>query len=83
MIDTFSRMAYTRGLKTKSAVNCAAAIDDILGSMEFPPALFYSDSGLEFHNDKVKEIVRDKYGMEMFKLKGPIKAAIVERCVSP
>ena len=44
-IDCFSRMAYTRPLRTKTAQDTAEALDNIIESLPYPPAIFVSDKG--------------------------------------
>ena len=80
IVDAFSRFAYTRPLKTKSAEETAIAIDDIIQSMAYPPSIFVSDKGGEFEirNTHFGSII-DKYHMAMYYAKGATKNAIVER----
>ena len=45
MIDGFSKYAYTVPLKTKKAVEVAAAIDDVLSNISHSYTFFGSDRG--------------------------------------
>ena len=45
MIDGFSKFAYTVPLKTKKAIEVAAAIDDVLSSLAHSYTFFGSDRG--------------------------------------
>lgn len=54
VIDMFSRMAFARPLKTKTALEVSEALDEIISSMQFIPKFFTSDKGREFD-------IRNKY----------------------
>ena len=45
MIDGFSKFAYTVPLKTKTAVEVASALDDVLSNMPHSYTFFGSDRG--------------------------------------
>ena len=81
LVDGFSRKAYTKALKTKTASETAQALDGILAEMESPYTFFASDAGSEFMvtNKNLKEILEDKYHLRCYSLGGEIKSGIVER----
>ena len=81
VIDAFSRFAWTRALKTKTAVESAEALDSILNEMQFKPRFFASDQGNEFTilNDALHKVLVEKYRMKVYTLKGKTKSSIVER----
>ena len=83
VVDCFSRKNWCRGLRTATAKETAAALDDIIGKMPFHPRQFASDKGSEFSpkNKEIFEILVEKYGMVIFQLKAPKKASIVERFI--
>ena len=76
-IDILSRHAWARPLKTKSGNEVAAAIDDIFQSGRKPRRI-QTDQGKEFFNSSVKKLLSDN-DIELFSVKSPVKAAIVER----
>ena len=65
VVDMFSRMAYARPLKTKTAAEVADALDEIIGTMQFIPRFFTSDKGREFdlRNRFFHGIIIEKYHM--------------------
>ena len=81
VIDAFSRYAWTRALKTKTAIESAKALDSILSEMPYKPRFFASDQGNEFSilNDDLNKILVQKHRMKVYTLKGRTKSSIVER----
>ena len=81
VIDCFSRFAWTRALKTKTAEESAAALDSILSEMPHKPRFFASDQGNEFSiaNDFLRKILVDKFKLKVYTLRGRTKSSIVER----
>jgi len=80
IIDAFSRFAFTRPLKRKSAEETASAIDEIIQSMPYPPSIFVSDKGREFEiKNRYFHSIMEKYHIIMYYAKGVTKNAIVER----
>ena len=81
LIDGFSRYAWTRALKTKTALETSQALDDILSTIPFNIPFFASDRGNEFlvRNNDLKKILIDKYHMKPYTLSLKPKASIVER----
>ena len=81
VIDCFSRYAWTRPLKTKTAEESASALDSILSEMPYRPRFFASDQGNEFSiaNEFLRKILVDKYKMKVYTLRGATKSSIVER----
>ena len=81
VIDCFSRFAWTRPLKSKTAEESANALDSILTEIPFKPRFFASDQGNEFSilNKSLKKILIDKFRMKVYTLKGQTKSSIVER----
>ena len=81
VIDAFSRYAWTRPLKTKTALESAEALDSILSEMPFKPRFFASDQGNEFSilNDDLNKILVRKHRLKVYTLKGRTKSSIVER----
>lgn len=83
VIDCFSRKNWVRPLRTTTADETAKRLDDIISEMPWTPQSFASDQGNEFntkHPSIFKTLV-DKYGMLIYTLKGPHKAAIAERFI--
>ena len=81
VIDAFSRFAWTRALKTKTAAESANALESILDEMSFKPRFFASDQGNEFTimNEALHRVLIEKYRLKVYTLKGKTKSSIVER----
>ena len=77
-IDILSRFAWARPLKTKAGEEVATAIEDIFQTSGRIPKRIQSDQGREFHNSHVKQLLA-KHNVELFSVKSPTKAAMVER----
>ena len=80
VLDAFSRFAYTKALKNKTAETTAAALDTILQSMQYPPSIFVCDQGGEYdvRNVHFASLI-DKYHISVYYAKGPTKNGMVER----
>ena len=78
VVDAFSRVAYTRPLKTKTAEETADKMESILQTLQYLPPIFVSDKGKEFDN-KIFSTLMAKYRIQIFFAKGAAKNAIVER----
>lgn len=81
LVDGFSRKAFTKALKTKTASETASALDDILGGMPSPYTFFASDAGSEFMvtNKHLKEVLENKHHLRCYSLGGEIKSGMIER----
>ena len=81
VIDCFSRMAYARPLKRKTAEEVAEKLDDIISNMQYVPRFFTSDKGGEFdiRNPYIHDILVEKYHMIVYYTTGPKKNSMVER----
>ena len=77
-IDILSRFGWARPLKTKQGQEVAAAIDDIFETSKRSPKRVQTDLGKEFYNVHVKTLL-DSHNIELFSVKSPVKAAMVER----
>jgi hypothetical protein len=78
VIDTFSKQAYARPVKKKTAEEVENAMRDIFLSCKQTPRLIHSDRGKEFFNKKFKKLM-DEYNIEHYHTYTEMKAAIVER----
>lgn len=82
VIDTFSKFAWIRPLKTKSGPEVAIAFQDILQEAKRvnhkAPKLLHTDKGTEFRNAKFKSVL-DSNGIKMYHTENEEKSAIVER----
>jgi hypothetical protein len=77
VIDVFSKYAWTKPLKDKSAEFVAAAFEEILKNGA--PDNLMTDSGKEFTNATIKALYK-KYGINFYKARNPdIKASVCER----
>ena len=81
VIDCFSRMAYARPLKRKTAQEVSDKIDDILKNMQYVPRFFTSDKGGEFdiRNRFIRDVLIEKYHMVIYYTSGLKKNSMVER----
>ena len=77
-IDILSRFAWARPLKSKSAKEVSAAIEDIFISSRRTPKRIQTDQGREFYNAPVQQLLSNN-NVELFSTKSPTKAALVER----
>jgi hypothetical protein len=80
--DVFSKVASAVPLKTKSAVEVAAALDKIISNMPITPRKLMVDAGGEFSGSSspIYNVIVRKYKMMIFVLTdSETKAAIVER----
>ena len=57
VIDVFSKYGWIRALKSKSGIEVATALKDIIDSSGRKPELVWSDKGKEFYNHHVKSLV--------------------------
>ena len=76
-IDVFSKYAWVRGLKNKSAKTVTAAFEDILREGRIPVKL-QTDKGTEFFNKEFSRLTK-KYGINHFATSSETKASVVER----
>lgn len=77
-VDILSRFAWARPLKTKAGKDVATAIKDIFTTSGRMPKRIQTDEGREFYNEHVKKLL-EKHNIELFSVKSPTKAALVER----
>ena len=77
-IDILSRFAWARPLKSKSGKEVAAAIEDIFSASGRIPKRIQTDQGREFYNAPVQQLLTSN-NVELFSVKSPNKAALVER----
>lgn len=78
VIDTFSKMAYVRPLKTKTGVEVTRAMKSVLDSTDRPVKNLQVDMGKEFYNAEMTRLLQ-KYKVNRYSTYTSKKAAIVER----
>lgn len=78
VIDVFSRYAWARPLKTKTGKDITLAFKSIFDKSKRIPRLIQTDQGLEFEN-RIFRSYLNNLGVELFSVKSPHKAALVER----
>ena len=78
VVDAFSRVAYTKPLKNKTAEETAEKMEYILQTMQYLPPFFVSDKGKEFDN-KIFGTLMAKFRIQIYFAKGAAKNGIVER----
>lgn len=76
-IDVFSKYAWVRPLKSKSAAAVTDSFRDILAEGRIPDKL-QTDRGTEFYNQTFKKLT-DKHGIIHFSTGNETKASVVER----
>lgn len=82
VIDTFSKFAWIRPLKSKSGSDVAHAFQDILEEAKTvnhsAPNLLHCDKGTEFRNAIFKKVLQSN-GIKMYHTENEEKSAIIER----
>src|SRR5271163_2609650 len=78
IIDLFSRYAWARPLKTKSAQDVTLAFRSVLSQDRRKPKKVQSDDGREFRNAPF-QLMLTNYGIRFFTISSAYKAAVVER----
>jgi hypothetical protein len=73
VIDVFSKYGWMRALKSKTGLEVATALKDIIDSSGCKPELVRSDKGKEFYNQHVKSVVT------IYSTENEEKSCIVER----
>ena len=76
IMDIFTRQAWAFPLKTKSGKEISAIFRPFF--RDHPTERLQTDEGKEFYNSDVRNVLRD-YGIELFSIYSPTKAAHVER----
>ena len=78
VIDTFSKMAYMRPLKTKTGAEVTKAMKSVLHEVGRPVKNLQVDMGKEFYNSEMTQML-NKYKVHRYSTYSAKKAAIVER----
>lgn len=78
VINIFSKVAYARALKNKSATEVTKAMDSVLSSIGHPIEHLNVDNGKEFYNAPMKKML-ERRRIHMYSTFTTKKAAIVER----
>ena len=78
VIDVFSKKAYAKSIKNKTAASVTKAFGDILRESQESPEALQTDSGSEFFNRQFKTLMT-KYQIRHFATKSEQKACVVER----
>ena len=77
-VDVYSRYAWAIAMKSKSGIETAKAIENIIKKASNPPEKIWTDEGKEFYNQNVDKL-RSKYNIEIYSTYGVAKSSIVER----
>ena len=77
VIDVFSKKAYARVLKKKTASEVTKAFESVLRESEIPEKL-QTDEGKEFFNHRFKALMQ-KFDIVHFRTASDLKASVVER----
>lgn len=80
VVDVFSRYAWVRPLRTKTAAECWAALNDIMTSSGRSPRKLWADEGGEFVN-KTWRAHLAKAGIDLYHTHGEHKSALAERFI--
>lgn len=78
VINIFSKKAYARALKNKTAQEVTHAMNSILNSLGHPIEHLHVDNGKEFYNATMKKMLK-KRKIHMYSTYTTKKASIVER----
>lgn len=79
VIDVFSKYAWVKTLKNKSALTVKQSLEKIINEAATPPLFLQTDKGMEFRGDHVQRMLKKK-GINFFTSENDdIKACIVER----
>lgn len=78
VINIFSKKAYARALKNKSALEVTRAMEYILDSMDYHVHNLHVDKGKEFYNSTMRRML-DERKIKLYSTYSVMKAAIVER----
>lgn len=79
VIDVFSKFAFARPLRTKSAKDVTIAFMDILNSSGRKPQIVQSDHGKEFKNISFSNMLASNNIKQYFSYNPTLKCAVVER----
>lgn len=82
IIDTFSKFAFAKPLKTKSAVEVTKAMKEVFQEARThghnPPKNLHTDEGKEFYNSMFQDLMKE-YSINHYNTFSKLKASIVER----
>ena len=78
VIDLFSRYAWAKPLRSKSAADVTLAFRNILAEGERKPKKLQTDNGREFENAPF-QLMLNENGIQFFTISSAHKAAVVER----
>lgn len=78
VINIFSKKAFARALKRKTAAEVTRAMKSILGSIKYRIKNLHVDRGKEFYNSEMKNMLLDK-NIHLYSTYTTNKAAIIER----
>jgi hypothetical protein len=80
-IDVFSKYAWVRPLKDKSAQNVRAALESIFSTLQHTPLKIHVDKGKEFLNRQVQDLMK-KNNIHMYVTENAdIKCSVAERFI--
>ena len=81
VVDVFSRFAYARGIKRKTAKSTAEALKEILRENKGEdPEFIWTDDGKEFFNQDVKALLAQHH-IKLYSTHNTVKASIAERFI--
>jgi hypothetical protein len=78
VIDVFSRYAWIKPLKDKSAKTVLRAFEDIIADEKTTPKKLWVDQGSEFYNKDFLQFLK-KYGIKIYSTFSEHKASVIER----
>lgn len=78
VINIFSKKAYARPLKNKSAEDVKMALESIIRSLGHPIRHIHTDRGREFYNNTVRGMLQ-QHNIHLYSTFSRMKAAICER----
>lgn len=78
VINVFTKFAWAKPIKAKTANDVAVAFNSILNSIPYTPNNLQTDAGKEFFNSKFKKLMLD-FNINHYTTYSKLKASIVER----
>lgn len=78
VIDTFSKYAWAKPLKTKKGKDVTAAMQEIFDTSERSPKHLQVDQGTEFYNSNLERLLQER-NINLYSTYSGTKASIIER----
>ena len=80
VIDVFSKYAYVKAMKNKTAGECTRCFREIFTESKESPRYCWVDKGTEFWNRTLKDLFKE-HGVTLYSTESELKSCIVERFI--